>query len=61
MIRFLITERSFIEIQNLVVNHESKPINQTLKVEALDESSVRLKNETVVSFGNLSPCLVPSA
>ena len=31
------------------------------QVKALDKGSVRLKNEMRVSFGNLSPCLVPSA
>ena len=31
------------------------------KVKALDEGSVRLKNETGVSSGNLSLCLAPSA
>ena len=31
------------------------------QVKALDKGSVRLKNEIRVPFGNLSPCLVPSA
>ena len=37
------------------------PVSLLNKVEALDEGSVRLKNEIGVSFGNLSLCLVPSA
>ena len=37
------------------------PASLLNKAEALDEGSVRLKNEIGVSFGNLSLCLVPSA
>ena len=37
------------------------PASLRNNVEALDEGSVRLKNEIGVSFGNLSLCLLPSA